>query len=93
MLKRLLRVRKRVLFMGFCYVAALHGRAVAASGGIITGSVIDDKTHAPIAGAQMPSGVQVPGAGLDRRFTAFDELGRRSGYPDRCCDCGALRCH
>ena len=37
------------------------GRAVlAASGGIITGSVIDDKTHAPIAGAQVvaasPSG-------------------------------------
>ncbi|MGA9944582.1 MAG: carboxypeptidase regulatory-like domain-containing protein [Candidatus Cybelea sp.] len=41
-------------------MVAPHGRAVAASGGIITGNVIDDKTHAPIAGAQVvaasPSG-------------------------------------
>ena len=41
-------------------MAAPHGRAIAAGGGIITGNVIDDKTHAAIAGAQVvaasPSG-------------------------------------
>ncbi|MGB6643407.1 MAG: carboxypeptidase regulatory-like domain-containing protein [Candidatus Cybelea sp.] len=41
-------------------MAASHVRAIAAGGGIITGSVIDDKTHAAIAGAKVvassPSG-------------------------------------
>ncbi|HEX3670881.1 MAG TPA: TonB-dependent receptor [Candidatus Cybelea sp.] len=60
MIKSLLRVKKRVFFMLFCCLAASHARVFAETGGIISGTVTDDKTHAAIEGAQVvvksPSG-------------------------------------
>src|SRR5579862_4630301 len=60
LIKSLLRVRKRILFIGFCYMAMAHVRGLAETGGIVSGTVTDDKTHAAIAGAQVvvksPSG-------------------------------------
>src|SRR5579862_3488475 len=53
LIKSLLRVRKRILFIGFCYMAMAHVRALAETGGIVSGTVTDDKTHAAIAGAQV----------------------------------------
>jgi hypothetical protein len=54
------RHRKLVAICAFVCIALLRGRALAETGGLITGTVIDDKTHAPIAGAQLvassPSG-------------------------------------
>ena len=61
MLKSLLYVKKRALFIGFCYMALPHARALAETGGIISGTVTDDRTHAAVAGAQVtaksPSGI------------------------------------
>jgi len=48
-----LHLTKRLVFIAFCCIAAMQGRADAESGGIVTGTVIDDKTHAAIAGAQV----------------------------------------
>jgi hypothetical protein len=60
LIKSLLRVRKRVLFIGFCYMAVPQARAWAETAGIVSGTVSDDRTHAPVAGAQIvaksPSG-------------------------------------
>ena len=60
MLKGLLRLKKRAIFIGLCYVAASHGRVLAETGGLISGTVSDDRTHAGVAGAQVvaksPSG-------------------------------------
>ena len=60
MIKSLLRVKKRVLFILFVYVIAPQVRALAETGGIISGTVTDDTTHAALAGAQVvvksPSG-------------------------------------
>ncbi len=60
MIESLLRVRKRAVLIGVCYVALAHGRALAETGGLISGIVTDDRTRAPIAGAQVvarsPSG-------------------------------------
>lgn len=60
MLKKLLRVKKRVIFIGFCYIAVPHVRALAETGGIISGTVNDDRTRVVLAGAQVvaksPSG-------------------------------------
>jgi Carboxypeptidase regulatory-like domain/TonB dependent receptor len=46
------RVRKRLLFLGFCWwIVGSHTPAVAETAGIVSGTVSDDRTHAPIAGA------------------------------------------
>ncbi|MBV8530661.1 MAG: TonB-dependent receptor, partial [Candidatus Eremiobacteraeota bacterium] len=52
LIESLPRIRKRVLFLAFFFwCAALHGPAIAETAGIVSGTVIDDKTHKPIAGA------------------------------------------
>ncbi|MGA8574974.1 MAG: TonB-dependent receptor [Candidatus Cybelea sp.] len=60
MIKSLLGVKKRVFLILFIYVVAPHARALAESGGLVTGTVSDDKTHAVVEGAQVvaksPSG-------------------------------------
>ncbi len=60
MIKSLLRVKKRVVFIGCCYVLLSHARALAETGGIVSGTVSDDRTHAAVDGAQVvaksPSG-------------------------------------
>jgi len=52
--------RKILFFIGLVCLALCGTRAFAETGGVITGSVIDDKTHAPVAGARVvassPSG-------------------------------------
>jgi hypothetical protein len=49
-----------MFFIGLCCMFVPHARVLAETGGIVSGSVIDDKTHAPVAGAQVvaksPSG-------------------------------------
>ena len=45
------RVRKRLLFLGFCWwIVGSHAPALAETAGIVSGTVTDDRTHAPIAG-------------------------------------------
>ena len=50
----------RAALVAFCLAALLASRAIAETGGIIAGTVIDDKTHAAVAGAAVvaksPSG-------------------------------------
>ena len=52
-------LRKLILFT-LCFLAVSHARALAETGGLISGTVTDDKTHAALAGAAVvaksPSG-------------------------------------
>jgi hypothetical protein len=63
-----------IVFIGFCYMAVPHARALAETGGLITGTVTDDRTHGAVAGAQVvaksPSGTYktVSDAGGHFRF-------------------------
>ncbi len=50
MFKNFLRVKKRVLFFGFFCMAAPAATTLAETAGIISGTVTDDRTRAPIAG-------------------------------------------
>src|SRR5579862_4535506 len=78
LIKSLLRVRKRILFIGFCYMAIPHVRALAETGGIISGTVTDDRTHAAVAGAQVvakaPSGTYKTVTDAQGRFRFLSVL-------------------
>ncbi len=51
MIESLLRARKRAIFLGFFWwLAVPHAPALAETAGIVSGTVTDDRTHAPIAG-------------------------------------------
>ena len=50
MFKNFLRVKKRVLFFGFFCMAAPAATTLAETAGIVSGTVTDDRTRAPIAG-------------------------------------------
>jgi hypothetical protein len=45
--------RKLILFFGFLCVTVPAGTALAETAGIVSGTVTDDRTHAPIAGVQV----------------------------------------
>ena len=53
MFKNLLRVKKRVLFFGFFCMAAPAATTLAETAGIVSGTVTDDRTRAPIAGVEV----------------------------------------
>ena len=53
MVEREHRVRWRVLLAGFLWLAATCVRAFAATAGIVSGTVTDDRTHAPVPGVKV----------------------------------------
>ena len=53
LVKREHPVRWRVLLAGFLWLAATCVRVFAASAGIVSGTVTDDRTHAPVSGVKV----------------------------------------
>ena len=50
LIRALLRVKKLVMLLGFCLPWHFPSRRIAETAGIISGTVTDDRTHAPVAG-------------------------------------------
>jgi hypothetical protein len=71
-------LRKLIVIIGFFYVAVPYARALAETGGIISGTVSDDHTHAAVAGAQVvaksPSGTYKTATDAQGRFRFLSVL-------------------